>query len=238
NRPKTTSPAPASLPTAPQRPAPPPVVYPLRPRETPQPLNIQAVDQIVSTASLLQNWKSSIAGLIDLAQKNLASADWYLKKGNYDLAVEFAATSTENMSRALLYCYGEKPELRSGQEEALRLLARRRFREAESKSFQMTIEEYYKVYKNNLVSKYLKARKLSATFIFTPNRTALIVQAASNVVTGFDRIICENFETEIPELGERCPKCFSMATGVLGFDKTIVNYVCYSCGNSWTAKRT
>jgi uncharacterized protein (UPF0332 family) len=218
-----------------------PIAYPapprtLRPIQAQGPRNLQVVDQRVSTRTLLQTWKNSVMGLIGLAQRNLAYADRCLETGAFGAAVDAAVTSMENISRALLHCYGEKPEQNSGQEEALRLLARR-FKGNEDLEFQKALEECCKVYANNIVRKYLATRKLDSSFLFAKPRTALIVQSASKVAEVFSRLIDEHFATEIPELRERCPKCLSMNTGVWGFDKTSVVYVCNRCRYSWTDQR-
>lgn len=203
-----------------------------------QPLSSLVTDESVSTRVLIETWKRSIVSLIKLAQSNLTWADHCLETGDCKAAFEIALTSTENISRALLHCYGEKPVQSSGQEDALKLLARR-FAGTMKTDLEGAAEEITRLHSNEVVKRYLSTRNLDLSLLLTRAKTALILESASRVVTLFSQIIDENFATEIPELREaRCPKCHAMDLSVFSFDETSVSYACRRCKHSWTEPRT
>lgn len=209
---------------------------PIYPRSIPtqQPQHVPATDGRIPPKTMLQTWQNSIVGLIKLAQKNLIYARTCLDRGDYKAVVEAAVTSTENMSRALLHCYGEKPELNSGQEEALWLLARR-FTGNEKEGFENAIGEITQLNRNSVVHRYLSKHSVDFSFALfsTKSRTMPILASASKVVTHFYQIIDEHFATEIPELGNACPRCHALDVSVLSRSKTNVNYMCSQCGHRW-----
>ncbi len=95
--------------------------------------------------SLCVNWRSAIVGLLGLAERNLQSGREKLTLEDYENVISDAAISVENAARALIYCYGGKPNVRSGQEEPLRMLATR-FPESEREEFNR--ESYNNFFEN------------------------------------------------------------------------------------------
>ena len=85
------------------------MIPPVQPVST-LPPNAQPREERISGPRMLQTWRSSVVGLVKLAQRNIDSALDNLKSSNFEAALEAATTSVENISRALLHCYGEKPD--------------------------------------------------------------------------------------------------------------------------------
>jgi len=214
-----------------------PESYPQRstPQEPSPSPNI--ANERVSPKELLETWRKSIVGLVRLAQGNLALARQRLEAGDYEAAVEGAVTSVENISRALMHCYGEKPELNLGQEEALRLLCRR-FIGNEKIEFEKAIVDVVQLYHNKIVQRYRSKHNIGFCFLHTETRTRLILGSASKIVALFAQIIDEHFATEIPELGEACPKCHALDVSVWSFNGGTANYTCNLCRHKWIQPRT
>jgi HEPN domain-containing protein len=220
-------------------PASPPPVRQLSPRPpTPvlPPLDQRNFNEGFSTKTILETWRKSIVGLINLAQGNLKYARQCLETGDHKTAVEAALTSIENVARALLHSYGEKPEVGSGQEEALKLLGRR-FRGTESADFEKAIQELTLLYCNRIVRKCLQKSNPCFSLLPTKAGSSAIFESASRIVAAFTQIIETHFATEIPELGEACPKCHALDVEVLAFDVTTVSYTCKNCRHSWIQPR-
>jgi uncharacterized protein (UPF0332 family) len=181
--------------------------------------------------NMLENWRKSVIGLIRLAESNLKLAKSEFVAMNYKGAVDAAATSIENISRALLHCYGEKPDLNSCQEEPLRLLARR-FEGNERVQFEKAIDEAVRIYRNKVVDTYLSEKNIQVQ-ILNKVGTERIVKAAVKIVAQFRRIIDQHFATEIAELSEKCPKCSALTINIWAFEKHAIAYTCDICGHSW-----
>lgn len=211
-------------------------VYPPRPA-SPQPIpSSQVFDDAVSSRTLVGTWRRSVVGLVRLAQRNVTYAKQRLDVGDCKTAVDAAVTSVENVSRALLHCYGEKPLLSSGQEEALKLVCLR-FRGNEKVEFERAFEEVVRLYRNKVVQGYLLTHNLG-TFLFNKTRASVIVDSASRIVALFARIIDEHFATEIPELREVCPKCHGLDVSMWSFSNGAANYTCNLCGHRWIELQT
>ncbi|HVP16952.1 MAG TPA: hypothetical protein VMT42_06270 [candidate division Zixibacteria bacterium] len=216
------------------QPTPPPTLP--RVFSTRQPLRMRVGDEVVSTKALVETWKESIVGLIRLAQINLSRAEQWMDRGDYTAAVEYALISTENISRALLHCYGEKPETSSGQGEALELLVRR-FTGKESAELEKAVKEISRLNESRVAQGDSTTPKMDHSFTFTRAIARPTIDSASRIVNLFSHIIDENFAAEIPELRETCPKCHSMEVGVMSFNETAVSYTCQRCRHSWIEPR-
>lgn len=203
-----------------------------RPVPPPRPPYVPVSGVRIPQKTMLQTWRDSIVGLIKLAQKNLKYAETCLARGDYEASVEAAATSTENMSRALLHCYGEKPELDSGQEEALRLLALR-FAGKEKEDFENTIVEIIRLYNYGAVQQWFSKHNIDSSFLVTKSSAKQVLASASNISTHFYQIIKEHFASEIPELGKACPKCHTLNITMLTRSATDATYLCGQCGHRW-----
>ncbi len=151
-----------------------------------------------SVKALHQMWRRSIAGLLSLAQSHLQSAKENLQLHLYENSVSKAAASVENIARALLYCYGDKPDLKSGQTEALQILAAR-LNDSEKSIFQEAIKNVTVINHNSIALKQLASKKLRAKLFDQPN-TRKLVERADSVVSIFQRIIDTRFRLEISEL--------------------------------------
>jgi HEPN domain-containing protein len=191
----------------------------------------QAGNDAVDVKKILENFRRSVTGLIRLAESNLQAARTQAAMMNYKGAAELAATSVENVSRALLHCYGEKPDQSAGQEEPLRLLARR-LQGDEKARFEKAIGEAAQLYRNKLVQAYLSEKGIRAPLL-SEDRTQQMLETASRIVAQFRQIIDEHFAAEIPELDERCPKCGALTLGVWSFGPQGSSYQCNICGHKW-----
>jgi len=146
----------------------------------------QAGNEPLNVKDILENWRKSLLGLIRLAESNLQLAKSQAGVMNYKGAVEAAATSVENVSRALLHCYGEKPDLNSGQEEPLRLLARR-LQGEERAQFEKAIDEAVQLHRNKIVEAYLSEKSIEAPLL-NEVRTQRILETAGKIFAQFKRI--------------------------------------------------
>lgn len=187
--------------------------------------------EAVNGKNLLENWRKSIIGLIKLAESNLQTAKLQAAMMNHKAVAEAAATGVENVSRALLHCYGEKPDLSSGQEEPLRLLARR-LQGEERAQFEKAIDEAVQLCRNKIVQAYLSKRNIQAPLL-NEAKTQQILETATKIVSQFRQIIDEHFATEIPELREKCPKCGALSIGVWTFGPQGSRYQCNVCSHKW-----
>ncbi|MEM3731883.1 MAG: hypothetical protein QXE74_08990 [Candidatus Bathyarchaeia archaeon] len=181
--------------------------------------------------NIVENWRKSIVGLIKLAESNLKLAKSHLATQNYRGAVNAAITSVENISRALLHGFGEKPDPSLGQEEPLMMVARR-LRGEERARFERMVKEAAKICRNK-ISEELPLEHDTSTLLLAEGKARRIVTAATNVVNEFKRIIQEHFGTEIAELSEKCPKCQSLTISVWAFNQHGTNYQCEICGHKW-----
>jgi HEPN domain-containing protein len=191
----------------------------------------QAGNDAVDVKRFLENFRRSIVGLVRLAESNLQTARTQATMMNHKVAAELAATSVENVSRALLHCYGEKPDQSAGQEEPLRLVARRLHGEERAR-FEKAIDEAVQLYRSKIVQAYLSEKGIRAPLL-SEDRTQQILETASRIVAQFRQIVDEHFAAEIPELDEKCPKCGALTLGVWSFGPTGSSYQCNICGHKW-----
>ncbi len=161
---------------------------------TPEPLRLKPTGNKKATVrTLLENWRRSIDGLIRLADTNLDSARRHIEVGNYTAAVHAAFTSTENIARALIHCCGGKPDLRPGQEEALRMLTRR-FKGEEKEEFEKAIDS---------IAEFTLDKALwgnPTRCLLNESRAKQTLEAALKTVAMFKRIINTHFGEEIQKL--------------------------------------
>jgi hypothetical protein len=191
----------------------------------------QTGNDAVDVKKFLDGFRRSIVGLIRLAESNLQTARTQAAMMNHKAAAELAATSVENISRALLHCYGEKPDQSAGQEEPLRLVARR-LQGEEKARLEKAIGEAAQLYRSKIVQAYLSEKGIRAPLL-SEDRTQQILETASRIVAQFRQIIDEHFAAEIPELDERCPKCGALTLGVWSFGPAGSSYQCNICGHKW-----
>jgi hypothetical protein len=173
---------------------------------------------------LVQNWKNSIIGLVKLADQNLQLARRYMSEGVFRPAILTADTSLENMSRALIHCYGGKPETEAGQEEPLKLICGR-FGRLEKEEFEKGIHTAREI------GNY--ARNLPQTTEPSESQTRKVLESARYAVDLFKRILVEHFATEIPELNEACPKCHSLNIWIGSLNPNQANCECQNCHHKW-----
>lgn len=177
------------------------------------------------TATMIENWKKSIAGLVKLSDKNLTNAKSSFEIKAYRVAVEFARTSLENISRALIHCHGGKPYDERGQEEALRMLLSR-FDGQRKTEFEKAIESLDDL--GAQINSYLTAQSLDEA---TGER---ILDSAKELTVLFKRMLIDYFAVEIAELTEEaCPKCLTSDVSVWSFDPEKVHYECNGCHFKW-----
>jgi uncharacterized protein (UPF0332 family) len=139
-------------------------------------------------------------GLIKLADKNLVAAKQNLEMENYEGAIQTASTSVENIARALIHCFGGKPDPESGQEEALKMLSRM-FRGEEKDEFEKAIEAIAYINCNKKILECLPA-DIRIQLFNEAKMAAEIVKSASKIVNLFKQMNINIFAAEIPELVE------------------------------------
>jgi len=183
---------------------------------------------------LVENWRKSVVGLMKLAEQKLAAARQHLIARDYERAIQAASASVENISRALIHCFGEKPLPGSGQEEVLRMLVKR-FKGDERGEFEKAVDAVSHIDQNKMALNYLSTRNVHNQ-LFDGIKARQIIESASRIVGLFKHIITERFITELPEL-EVCPKCHSMNIAVWGFTEEGARYNCQNCRHKWTEPR-
>jgi HEPN domain-containing protein len=199
---------------------------------TPRPPFQPQTARPATTNKFIENWRRSIVGLIRLAECNLQTAKLQASTLNHKAAVEAAVTAVENVARALLHCFGEKPEIDAGQEEPLRLLARR-LRQEERAEFEQAIDQLTQLRRSKIVQTYLSKRNLYTPFV-SKARTEQTIETAQKIFTQFKKTIDEHFATEIPELRETCPNCHTLNITLWNFNHQGSTYECNECKHKWT----
>lgn len=201
-------------------------------RDTPQVhIDPQTSSQDLDTKALLKIWRKSVVGLIKLAEKNLASAKQHFDLGHFTIAVDTATTSVENIARALMHCYGEKPDINSGQEEILRMMLCR-FHGEEKIELERAVNNIAKIRRDRIVLKQLTVESIEAQQSKEVNAKQAL-ESASAIVDLFKRIIDDYFAAEIPELEEKCPKCHSLDISIWGFSQEVTTCQCNICQHKW-----
>jgi DNA-directed RNA polymerase subunit M/transcription elongation factor TFIIS len=144
---------------------------------------------------------------------------------DFNVAIQNAATSLENIARALIHCYGEKPISEPGQEEALGLLSRR-FDGKEKQEFERAI---------HIASQAdTTARTAAQPTLVNKADAEQTLSSASEAIDIFRRILTNHFATEVPELDETCPKCGSLKTVAWNSTQHGTTFECASCHHKWT----
>ncbi len=147
---------------------------------------------------LVDNWQRSIMGLVELSKRNLEFAKKEFLINNCAGTIRLASASVENISRALIHCYGGKPDVHSGQIEALRLLLQR-----------FTLEEKIQIEEiignMDLVYRYKKALKKATKNNFTicsvkKEYAKQVLELSTNIVKYFRSMLIDKFGDEIPLL--------------------------------------
>jgi hypothetical protein len=176
------------------------------------------------TKALIGRWRKSIVGLVKMADRNLQVAKQMLAVKDYEAAVKAASTGVENVSRALIHCYGDKPDTEPGQEEPLKILSLK-LRGVDRERLERAIDEIASI------------RNLIASQQITDATAESIVQSASKVASLFKQVIRERFTAEIPELKDACPKCVAIDVSTWYFNQDIVIQQCDICRYKWTEPR-
>lgn len=189
---------------------------------------LQARDQNRREKNMVAEWRRSIVGLVRLADQNLRLARQHLTMAESKVAIQNAATSVENVSRALIHSYGGKPDDDLGQEEVLELLSFR-FIGEEKEEFEKSIPKIAKI--------DVHTRNSLNIANCDQNEAKVVINLASEITLLFKRILINHFTTEIPELGEACPKCGSLDIQTLAFNQQQTNVQCLNCQNKWTESR-
>ncbi len=182
--------------------------------------------------NLVETWCRSVVGLLRLADKNLQSAQGHLKLRNYRNCIMAASTSVENVARALIHCFGGKPDPDSGQQEPLRLSVSR-LQNEEKARFEEAVNLVEYIDRNRRTLEHPSTNEIRS-HLFDESKAKEILRSASEIISLFKRIIISHFVTEIPELGEICPKCGSSESSIWGFNELTVNYQCNVCRHNWT----
>jgi len=184
-------------------------------------MNHQTTDELPS----IQNWRRSIAGLIRLADQNMRYARTNYSVAKLYEANQYAATAVENMSRALIHCFGEKPDETQDQTDPLRLISSR-LDENERKELEETFLEIKLV---NIVIEDLHEKAES-----TPREMVKAVESAVKACRTLKKIIVAHFAAEIPEITVACPKCNSLEIFVSLDKPGYTNNKCLNCFHEWS----
>lgn len=144
---------------------------------------------------LVDNWQRSIMGLVELAKKNLESAKKEFKVKNYAGTIRIASASVENITRALIHCCGGRPDVHSGQIEALRLLLPR-FTMEEKRQFEDAINKMVLIYRYKKTLKKA-AENNFAIFSSSKEQARQVLESSTNVVRYFQSVLVRKFGEEI-----------------------------------------
>jgi HEPN domain-containing protein len=139
-----------------------------------------------------------IAQLVKLAEENLRSAELRLKHGDYAESVRTVAIAVENVARAFLHCYGEKPNPFSGQGEALRVLATR-FDKLRRPEFGEIVDEVIRINVNREVLRNLPKSEVRKG-VFDHTHASQTIETAKTVILAIKERIVHEFMDEIPEI--------------------------------------
>jgi hypothetical protein len=174
----------------------------------------------------IEKWKKSIVGLVVLSDHHLRLAKTHHSIANFYLATQSAATAVENISRALIHCCGERPEIDQGQTEPLQLLSPR-LDETERRDLEEAITIVTLV--------HLKTKNLREEAEFNQEEMVRIVESASKAVNILKGIIVHHFAAEIPELNIACPKCQSLNLSNFSEIDGCTKHKCMNCYHEWTS---
>ena len=183
--------------------------------------------------SMVETWHRSIVGLVRSADKNLEQAQQHLKSKNYKDSIRAVSAGMENIARALIHCFGGKPNVDTGQQEPLRMLVSR-LNEEEKSEFKQAIDVVVYIDNNRRAVSLHSTNKLQNQPI-DEQKNKEILKSALKVNQLFKKIIMNHFLAEIPELSELCSKCGSMNISIWGFTEQSANYQCNNCRNTWTS---
>ena len=175
--------------------------------------------------SIVDEWKQSIIGLIRLSDQNINLAKANVTLSDFKSAIQTAGTSIENITRALLHCYGVKPDDDLGQEEALKLLFLR-FSGKERDTFEAVTRQVATIHA--LVQDSFHKTN------FTENDAQETIGQANMVSADIKQMMISHFTTEIPELEDRCPKCKSFDIQMCRSELRPTSFKCNSCFHGWT----
>lgn len=140
-------------------------------------------------------WRSAVNNLVQSATIHMSEAKRWLQLNNTGAAVLAACMGVEKMARALLHCYGIRPEQNYGQAEALRLL-QAIAKENQNERFQ---EKIGLVEKITAAKASMELRLRSQTATDFPDKTAAeqMFSEAANIIQFYKQIIQEKFATEL-----------------------------------------
>jgi hypothetical protein len=111
---------------------------------------------------MIADWKKSITGLIKLADQNLHIAEDELVLKEHKRAIQSAATSVENITRALIHCYGTTADNQPGQEEILRMLTTRFQGKEKDQGFNVASASKTDASGYRILAKYVEVPELMA----------------------------------------------------------------------------
>jgi hypothetical protein len=156
------------------------------------------LNQQNNAKALHQTWRRSIVGLRSLAHSHLQLANKKLQLHSYEEAIEEATTSVENIARALLYCYGDKPSPEAGQEEPLKMLAAR-LTGPDRIVIESAIDSISMICRKRNGLKKANSSAFTVEF-FDSENTRQLVDLARSVVNTIQQVMNNRFRLEIPDL--------------------------------------
>ncbi len=181
-------------------------------------------------ANIIENWKKSIVGLVKLSDKNLTTAKRSFEIKDCRGAVQYAGTSLENISRALIHCYSGKPDNEQGQEEALRMLLCR-LDEQRRLEFEAVVDDYGELITQ--IKSYVHSQ------LHGGKEAKKVMDSAKEIQIAFKQMLVDQFSVEIAELTEdTCPKCLSGDVSIWGFGPEKASSECNDCHFKWSESRT
>ena len=185
----------------------------------------------VRRPSLVERWRESVVGLARLAHQNLSLAKNHLGMRNHASALEYAATSLENISRALIHCLGGKPDKEGGQEEALRILSSKMQGEKKTE-LEEAIDSMATV--NRDLTTMRESLKSNRRPSVGQAEIRKIIGSVSKAVVLLRQIIVKHFASEIPGLNIACPRCQSLyLLSVWAVGGAGIHHECGLCHHKW-----
>lgn len=141
-------------------------------------------------------WKRAVNNLLLDATIRIGDAQRLLQSGDVVEAVLFASLSVEKIARALLHCYGIKPNTSYGQAEGLRLL-HAVVKESLDEDFQKSIETVEEITAAKTSLDLMRSNNATQTRFIDQTTAKHICHEATKTATLYKKIIDEKFAKEL-----------------------------------------
>jgi len=146
--------------------------------------------------NMVTTWKRAVNNLLQDASIRVDDAQRLLQSGDITEAVLFASLSVEKISRALLHCYGIRPNTSYGQAEGLRLLLAID-KESLNEDFQKSIAAIEEITTAKTSLDLMRSNNTDQTRFIDQPTAKHICHEATKIVTLYKKIIEKKFAQEL-----------------------------------------